>query len=256
VTAAATREVSEMVGTATTWAALGAVGMVFGTIPPLWGLQNDPRRRSHYLALAGVTGVAAVAYALMAFDIGTVTASGRVVSIPRYVDWLITTPLILLFLAMLGRTGRGSLLRLVVVDVALLLLGGVAVVVTGPIRWLAFAAGVVFFGILVYDLYVRIPQRSTFSNERTRILFVTLRNLTIALWTLYPVVWVLAPSGFGLLTRDMAMLVVAYLDLISKAAFVALAVDGMDAIADADRGETDAVTADVDADADPTTTAD
>ena len=240
-----------MISTTTTWAALGAIGMALGTIPPLWGLTNDPARRNYYLTLAGVTGVATVAYALMAFDVGTITASGRVVSIPRYVDWLITTPLILLFLAMLGRIGRGSILRLVVVDVALLLLGAVAVVLTGPIRWAAFASGVACFGVLAYDLYVRIPRLATFSNERTRILFTTLRNLTIALWTLYPVVWVLAPSGLGLLTRDMAMLVVAYLDLISKAAFVALAVDGMDAIVDTDRTETGAVTVD-DGDSIPT----
>lgn len=238
-----------MLGTATTWAAVGAVGMALGTIPPLWGLTNDPdrRNRNHYLALAGVTGVATVAYALMAFDIGTVSASGRVVSIPRYVDWLITTPLILLFLAMLGRTGRGSLVRLVVADVALLLLGGVAVVLTGPIRWAAFAAGVGFFGVLVYELYVRIPNHATFADERTRTLFITLRNLTIALWTLYPVVWVLAPSGLGLLTRDMAMLVIAYLDLISKAAFVALAVDGMNALAGGETDDTGAVTVDPEA---------
>lgn len=233
-----------MISTVTTWAAVGAIGMALGTIPPLWGLYKDPARRNYYFTLAGVTGVAAVAYTLMAFDVGTITASGRVVSIPRYVDWLLTTPLILLFLAMLGRIGRGSVLRLVVADVALLLLGAVAVVLTGPIRWAAFAGGVGCFGVLAYDLYVRIPRLATFSNERTRILFITLRNLTIALWTLYPVVWVLAPSGLGLLTRDMAMLVVAYLDLISKVAFVALAVDGMDAIVDADRTETGAVTVD------------
>lgn len=247
-----------MLGTATTWAALGAIGMALGTIPPLWGMRNDPARRGHYLALTGVTGVAAVAYALMAVDVGTVSASGRVVSIPRYVDWLITTPLILLFLSMLGRTGKGSLLRLVVADVALLVLGGVAVALSGPIRWAAFAGGVACFGVLVYELYGRIPRLATFSNERARILFITLRNLTIALWTLYPVVWILAPSGIGLLTRDMTMLVVAYLDLISKAAFVALAVDGMDALADADRGDADSgpgVTMESDADPDSTPTA-
>jgi len=247
-----------MLGTATTWATLGAIGMALGTIPPLWGLGNDPERRNHYLALAGVTGVATVAYALMALDIGVISVSGRVVSIPRYVDWLITTPLILLFLSMLGRTGRGSLLRLVVADIALLALGGIAVAISGPIRWVAFVAGVVFFGVLVYDLYVRIPRLASFSNERARILFVTLRNLTIALWTLYPVVWLFAPSGIGMLTRDMAMLVVAYLDLISKAAFVALAVDGLDAIADIDRGgdaDRGDVTMDAGSEPDPTPTA-
>jgi len=240
--------------TATTWAAIGAIGMALGTIPPLWGLGSDPEHRNHYLALAGVTGVAAVAYTLMAFDIGTVSASGRIVSIPRYADWLITTPLILLFLSMLGETGRGSLLRLVVADIALLLLGGAAVVLSGPIRWAAFAAGVVCFGVLVYELYGRIPRLATFSNEQARTLFITLRNLTIALWALYPVVWILAPSGIGLLTRDMAMLVVAYLDLISKAAFVALAVDGMDALAGVDRGDAGGVTMDSE-DADRTPTA-
>jgi sensory rhodopsin len=149
---------------------------------------------------------------------------------------LITTPLILLFLAMLGHTGRASLTRLLVADVVLLVLGGVAVVIPGPVRWLAFAGGVAAFGVLVYELYYNIPAKATFENERTRTLFITLRNLTIVLWTLYPVAWILAPSGIGLLTRDMAMLVIAYLDLISKAAFVALAVDGLHALNDADRG--------------------
>jgi sensory rhodopsin len=243
-----------MVGT-TTWAALGAVGMAIGTLPPLWGLGNDPDRRNHYLALVGVTGIAAVAYTLMAFQIGDLVISGRVVSLPRYVDWLLTTPLILLFLAMLGNTGRGSLARLVVADVTLLVLGAVAVAIPGTVRWLAFAGGLAAFGVLAYELYARIPQMASFSNERARILFVTLRNLTIVLWTLYPVVWVLAPSGIGLLTRDMTMLVVAYLDLISKAAFVALAVDGMDALADADRDAADAgaVTVDPGPESDPQT---
>ncbi|MFC7172747.1 bacteriorhodopsin [Haloplanus litoreus] len=169
-------------------------------------------------------------------------------------DWLLTTPLILLFLSMLGNTGRGSLARLVVADVTLLVLGAVAVVIPGTVRWLAFAGGLAAFGVLVYELYARIPRTASFSNERARILFVTLRNLTIALWTLYPVVWVLAPSGIGLLTRDMTMLVVAYLDLISKAAFVALAVDGMDALADADgAADAGAVTVEPGPDSDPQT---
>jgi sensory rhodopsin len=234
-----------MIGTVTTWATLGAIGMALGTLPPLWGLRRDPDRREQYLVLSGVTGVAAVAYAFMAVDIGTVSVSGRLVSVARYVDWLITTPLILLFLSMLGNTDRGSLGRLIVADVALLVLGGVAVVIPGPIRWLAFAGGVAAFGVLVYELYANIPAKATFESERTRMLFVTLRNLTIALWTLYPVVWVLAPSGIGLLTRDMAMLVIAYLDLISKAAFVALAVDGLGALAEeTDGADAGAATAD------------
>jgi sensory rhodopsin len=225
-----------MIGSAETWAALGAVGMALGTLPPVWGLRTDPAHRREYLTLFGVTAVAAVAYTFMAFGIGDISvgAVGTELSVPRYVDWLITTPLILLFLTMLGDTGRGPLARLVVADIALLVLGGIAVALAGPARWVAFGAGVGCFGILVYDLLRRLPRQTTFPNDRVRGLFVTLRNLTVVLWTLYPVAWLLAPTGIGLLTRDMTMLVIAYLDLVSKAAFVALAVDGMAALVDAD----------------------
>ncbi|MFC7172746.1 hypothetical protein ACFQL0_04025 [Haloplanus litoreus] len=48
----------------------------------MWGLGNDPDRRNHYLALVGVTGIAAVAYTLMALRIGDLTVSGRIVSSP------------------------------------------------------------------------------------------------------------------------------------------------------------------------------
>jgi sensory rhodopsin len=139
---------------------------------------------------------------------------------------------------MLGNAGREALDRLIAADVTLLVLGAVAVAVPGPIRWLAFVGGLTAFGVLVYELYARLPRLASFPNERVRILFVTLRNLTIALWAVYPLVWVLAPSGVGLLTRDMTMLVIAYLDLISRAVFVILAVDGMDALGtvDADAG--------------------
>jgi sensory rhodopsin len=221
-----------MIGSATTWAALGAVGMALGTLPAMWGLRTDPDHRTEYLTLFGVTGIAAVAYTLMAFEVGTAAVSGTELSVARYVDWLLTTPLILLFLATLGNVERSAVLRLVVVDVALLLLGGVAVVLSGPLQWVAFGGGVACFGVLVHDLYRRLPALASFPTERTRDLFVLLRNLTIVLWTLYPVVWLLAPTGVGLLTREMAMLVIAYLDLVSKAAFVALAVDGMDSLVD------------------------
>jgi sensory rhodopsin len=219
-----------MIGSTSTWAALGAVGMAVGSLAPLWGLRTDPEHRREYLTLLGVTAVATVAYTAMALGVGTVRVSGAELSVARYLDWLITTPLILLFLTTIGRTGRDPLARLIGADIALLVLGGIAVVVTGPARWIAFGAGMACFGVLVHDLYRRLPRLTTFPSERARGLFVTLRNLTLVLWTLYPVVWVLAPTGIGLLDREMTMLVIAYLDLVSKAAFVALAVDGLDSL--------------------------
>lgn len=52
----------------------------------------------------------------------------------------------------------------------------------------------------------------------------------MVLWTLYPVVWLLAPTGFGLLTPATEMLVFVYLDIVSKVGFVVVAVMGADAL--------------------------
>jgi len=43
-------------------------------------------------------------------------------------------------------------------------------------------------------------------------------------------VWLLAPTGVGILQAEMEALVVVYLDFISKVGFVAFAVVGADAI--------------------------
>jgi sensory rhodopsin len=44
------------------------------------------------------------------------------------------------------------------------------------------------------------------------------------------VVWLLAPTGVGILQAEMEAIVVVYLDFISKVGFVAFAVLGADAI--------------------------
>ncbi|MFW6318196.1 MAG: bacteriorhodopsin, partial [Halorubrum sp.] len=59
------------------WAWLGALAMAAGTVPPLWAWfsRSSSTGESHavyYATLAGVTGVAALAYLAMALGFGTV----------------------------------------------------------------------------------------------------------------------------------------------------------------------------------------
>jgi len=56
--------------------------------------------------------------------------------------------------------------------------------------------------------------------------------VTVVLWTLYPVVWLLAPVGFGLMTPGTEMMVIVYLDVITKVGFAILALMGQDALDD------------------------
>lgn len=177
-----------------------------------------------------VKWIAAVAYLAMALDFGNLTTAGGELPVARYVDWLLTTPLILLYLGLLARPPRRVLAGLIAVDVAIIAAGTAAVVTTGPLSWALFGVAAVAYVALVYGLLVTLPRSMSLTTDRVRAVFGTLRNITVVLWTLYPVVWVLAPTGLGLLTTSTEMLLFVYLDVVSKVGFVVVAVASADAL--------------------------
>jgi sensory rhodopsin len=207
-----------------TWFAIGLFGMALGTLPPLkrWVQTREDTRI--YATLAGITGIAAVAYTLMFLGVGVLTVDGRTVFAVRYVDWLLTTPLMVLYLALLAGASRRTVAALLAADVVVIGAGTAATLVAGPERFALFALGAAGYVALLGLLLVVIPRSATFAAERDRRSFLKLRNLTVVLWSLYPVVWLLGPAGFGLMLPETMSLVVVYLDLISKGVFVFVAV--------------------------------
>jgi len=217
------------------WAWLGVLTMAAGTVPPLWAwyARSASTEESHgiyYATLAGVTGIAAFAYLAMVLELGTLATAGGDLPVARYVDWLLTTPLILLYLGLLSRPPRRVLAGLIAVDVAIIAAGTAAVVTTGTLSWALFGVATVAYVALVYGLLVSLPRSVSLEADRVRAVFGTLRNITVVLWTLYPVVWALAPTGLGLLTTSTEMLLFVYLDVVSKVGFVVVAVAGADAL--------------------------
>lgn len=217
------------------WAWLGVLAMGAGTVPPLWNwaVRSPPTGESHaryYAILAGVTGVAALAYLAMALGVGTVTTAGGDLPIARYLDWLITTPLLLLYLGLLARPSSRLLAGLIAIDAVIIVGGIAAAVTTGTLSWALFGVAAAAYAALVYGLLAALPRSASAEGDRVRAVFGTLRNITVVLWTLYPVVWMLAPTGFGLLTASTEMLVFVYLDVVSKVGFVVVAVAGADAL--------------------------
>jgi len=212
------------------WFLLGTIGMAVGTVPPLWRLVTDPRDRTYYAVLAGVTGFAAVAYLAMYLGVGRIAVGDGVLFVPRYVDWLVTTPLLVLFLGMLCRPERRVYAALVAVDVLVIGAGVAAGLVPSPYGYAAYLVGCVAYVGLLYLLVVVLPRQATLHGDRVDAVFTKLRNLTVVLWTLYPVVWILGPLGVGLLQPGTEIMVVTYLDLISKVGFVAMAVNGAGAL--------------------------
>lgn len=209
----------------TTWFGLGAVGMTLGTLIFASGwFSADDNSRKYYTTLAAISGIAAVAYTVMALEIGWQTVGeDRLVFLPRYIDWLLTTPLLVLYLAFLADAGRTMIGKLAGANVLVIIPGMAAALTPGVERYALFALGGLAFVYLVY-LLVR-PLTEMVRGLRTESLFLSLRNLTVILWSVYPLIWLLGPAGLDLVTETVDVMLVVYLDLITKVGFGLIALN-------------------------------
>lgn len=205
---------------------LGAIGMAAGTAAFVWGGLSVGREwLQYYVVLAAISGIAAVAYVLMALGIGWHTVEAREVTVflPRYVDWLLTTPLLLLYLGMLVGASNRDYGIIIGIDVVMIVAGAIGALLSGPERYVFFAVGGIAFIGLVYYLLGPLTEQAT--GRATESLFRSLRNLTITLWAIYPVVWLLGPPGIALTTELVDVSLIVYLDLLTKVGFGLIALN-------------------------------
>ena len=118
----------------------------------------------------------------------------------RYVDWLLTVPLLLIELILVMRLPRDQTFRMSVklgTLAALMVLLGYPgeVATTNSGRWLWWVAAMIPFLIIVYDLYVGLRDSISSQPASVRGLISTARWLTIGSWTFYPIVFVLPMLG-------------------------------------------------------------
>jgi bacteriorhodopsin len=148
----------------------------------------------------------------------------------RYIDWLLTVPLLLVELvAVLGlvKAIQSSLLkRLVPAAAAMILLG-----YPGDAKIELFGLGASMWGLLstipflyiMYVLWVELSKSLSSQSEKVRNMFLALRLLLIATWGVYPITFILAmnsekayPSGAEVLAREVGYSIA---DILAKCLF-------------------------------------
>ncbi|WP_136687994.1 bacteriorhodopsin [Halorhabdus amylolytica] len=213
----------------TLWFTLGTLGMALGSVGLAYGFVVLPREWYRtYADVVIVTLIATVAYGLMALGIGEIGAGGgATVFVPRYVDWLLTTPLHVLFIAVIAGAGRRLTGAAVGLQAATIALGFLGAVFATPLKELFFLAGSLAFVGVVYLL---IYQAADSADELSVVqagLYRKLRNFVIVLWLVYPVIWLLAPTGYGLMDAETSSLVITYIDVVAKVGFGLIALNGL-----------------------------
>jgi len=220
----------------TLWFTLGTLGMALGSVGLAYGFVVLPREWYRtYADVVLVTLIATVAYGLMALGLGEVAVGGgRTVFVPRYVDWLLTTPLHVLFIAVIAGADRRTTVAAVGLQAATIALGFVGAVVGTPLKELFFLAGSAAFVGVVYLLVGTAADAADERSVATAGLYRKLRNFVIVLWLVYPVIWLLAPTGYGLMDAETSSLVITYIDVVAKVGFGLIALNGLRTLRSAD----------------------
>jgi len=213
---------------ATLWFGLGAIGMAVGSLLLAAGDRVRPNRADRrYWLLVLVPLIATAAYATMALGLGGIALpNGGTIFVPRYLDWLLTTPLHVLYLGLLAGVGTAVVGRAMALQAATIVLGFVGGLLGGFAAAVLYLLGCLAFAAVVYLVFTDFVVTVRDQNDGTQAVFRKLRAFMIVLWLIYPAIWLLTPTTTGIMDVETTALVVSYLDLVAKVGFGLIALNG------------------------------
>lgn len=159
-------------------------------------------------------------------DHGVVTATGTAFNDTyRYVDWLLTVPLLLVELIMVmglpaGETASKSI-RLGLLAAIMVGLGYPGEISSDPsTRWIWWALAMIPFLIIVAELFFGLAKSIKNQPESVRSLVSIARYVTVISWSFYPIVFIFPMIGVAGGTATTALQIgYTIADIVSKAMF-------------------------------------
>jgi bacteriorhodopsin len=188
------------------------------------------QRTFHHLSMM-ITGTASVAYFCMASDLGSVAIPvefvrgtynanpvTRSIWYARYIDWTITTPLLLLELLMVTGLPLSDIVITIFADLIMIITGLIGSLVQSSYKWGLYTFGCVAMLYVFYMLYFPGRQASlSLGNELSKTYLIGASILSF-LWFLYPIAWGLADGG-NVISPTGEMVFYGVLDLFAKPVF-------------------------------------
>ncbi len=210
------------------WLWVGFGGMAIGSLILLAQGWNRRTRdeENHYFLHVFVTLTAAASYLAMAVGQGSIhLADGRDFYFARYLDWSITTPMLLcgLCLTALHSPFRrwALLLGLVFTDVYMIGTGVVAgLSPTGSgAKWTWYLISSGAFLFIYVGLWGPLRRESVKSGPRAEKLYTTNVSILSVVWLAYPVVFLFGSEGIKTMDAVTTAAVYTVVDLVAKVAY-------------------------------------
>ncbi|RYP93005.1 hypothetical protein DL770_000879 [Monosporascus sp. CRB-9-2] len=137
----------------------------------------------------------------------------------RYVDWSLTTPLLLLDLTLLAGLSGYSILVTITADVIMILTGLFAAFGDFEAqKWGWYAIACLSYLTVIYQLVYNGRKAVANKDNRTRSFFGVTSLFILIPWTVYPIIWGFA-QGARIASVDGEIIAYAVLDLLTKPVF-------------------------------------
>lgn len=198
---------------------IGFMGMIIGAgIFFYLGITRKVNTMSHVLCFFTAVLSAASYYAMwsgMGVIFKTIDTTPRVIFWARYMDWVVTGPLMIACLAMLSKADLVTLVFMMGNTILMVLSSLVGAMTVAPFKYMWWLASVAFWIILCYLLLMRLYNAEGYGGA----LLKTLTWLTIIVWTVYPLIWMLGSEGSGALGLSQQVGLLTVTDLVAKVGF-------------------------------------
>ncbi|WP_227394875.1 bacteriorhodopsin [Jeotgalibacillus aurantiacus] len=212
---------------------VGFVGMAAGTLYFLVERNSlAPEYRSTATVAALVTFVAAIHYYYMKDAVGTSGLLSEIDGFPteiRYIDWLVTTPLLLvkfpLLLGLKGKASRTLLASLIIADIIMIIAGYIgesSINIAGGFTQLglwSYVIGCIAWLYIIYLLFTNVTKAAMDKPAPIRKALLQMRLFILIGWAIYPIGYAVTLFASGVEVQLVRELIYNFADLINKVGF-------------------------------------
>jgi len=138
----------------------------------------------------------------------------------RYIDWSLTTPLLLLDLSLLAGLNGANILMAVIADIIMILTGLFAAFGSEgtPQKWGWYTIACIAYLVVIWHLAIHGRAQAAAKSDKVASFFFAIAGFTLVVWTAYPIVWGIA-DGSRKMSVDSEIIAYAVLDVLAKPIF-------------------------------------
>jgi sensory rhodopsin len=176
-------------------------------------LENrNNSRKNMFNSHVFVSFITTISYCIMALGLATVTTEGGgLIYWTRWLFYAGSCSLLTLDVTTIARKPNEKKAEVAIFTFLTMFCGYLASIILTVDRWLFFVLSTAAYIGMLYTLFNKANEESSKISSIMWFVLIT--------WSLFPLVWVLAPTGFGIIAVDITAILYLALDIVTKIIF-------------------------------------